>query len=352
MISFGRKTQPMIGIDISSTSVKLIELSKSGNRFKVESYAVEPLPTNAIVEKNIVDVGAVTDSLRRAVKRSGTKTMRCALAVPASAAISKIISVPATQSDQDLEAQIQLEADQYIPYALEEVNLDFEVIGPHAGNPEMVDVLLAASRKENVEKRTAIAEAAGLTPVVMDVESYATANAYALINPQIQSAQMPVVAVVDVGHTMTSIAIVQNGQLLFSREQPFGGRQLTEEIMRRYGLSYAEAGLAKKEGGLPENYGPEILKKFKDNLAQQAHRLLQFFFAASQHAEVAEIILAGGCAAIPGVDEVIEVRTHTRTTIANPFNRMNFSPKINQQRLGNDAAALLVSVGLALRGFD
>lgn len=342
----------MIGIDISSTSVKLIELSRSGNRFKVESYAVEPLPTNAIVEKNIVDANAVTESLRKAIKRSGTKTTRCALAVPSSAAISKVVAIPAAQSELELEAQIQLEADQYIPYALDEVNLDFEVLGPHAGNPAMIDVLLAASRKENVEKRTAIAEAAGLSPVVMDVESYATCNAYSLINTQVRTTEHPVVAIIDIGHTMTSITVVQDGQLVFSREQAFGGRQLTEEIMRRYGLSYAEAGLAKKEGGLPDNYGPEILKKFKDNMAQQAHRLLQFFFAASQHTEVSEIVLAGGCASIPGADEVIEVRTHTRTTIANPFNRMNFSPKINQQRLGNDAAALLVTVGLALRGFD
>ncbi len=353
MFSLGRKKPPLIGIDITSTAVKLIELGRSAKRYRVECYAVEPLPTNAVIEKNISDVEAVANAVSKAYKRSGSKARHCALAVPAAAAISKVITMPAHLSEEEMEGQIQLEADQYIPYSVDEVNLDFEVIGPAQGNPEAVEVLLAASRKEIVETRCSIAEMAGLTPLVMDIESFATVNAWQelIANPGGEQGGR-VVAIIDVGATMTSINVVQGGQLLYSREQPFGGRLLTEEIMRRYGLSYAEAGLAKKEGGLPDNYVPEILNPFKDTMAQQVHRLLQFFFAASQHSEVHEIVLAGGCASIPGMDELIEQRTHCKTIIANPFSRMSFAPRINQQKLGNDAPTLMIATGLALRSFD
>ncbi len=352
MFSLGRKKPPLIGIDITCTSLKLIELSQSGNRYKVESYAVEPLPTNAVVEKNISDAGAVTTALIKALKRSGSKARRCALAVPSSAAISKTITMPSDLGDEEMEGQIHLEADQYIPYSLDEVNIDFEILGTSPTNPNTVDVLLAASRTEIVETRCSIAEVAGLTPVVMDVESFSTENAYHLIEHDTQANIDDVIAVIDVGATMTSITVVHQNQLIYTREQAFGGRQLTEEIMRRYGLSYAEAGLAKKEGGLPDNYVPEILNNFKETMVQQAHRLLQFFYASSQHSEVSTICLAGGCAAIPGVDELIEQHTQTRVFTANPFSRMSFAPRINQQRLGSDAPALMIAVGLALRNFD
>lgn len=352
MFSLGRKNQPFVGIDISSTSVKLIELSKSGGRYKVESYGVEPLPADAVVEKNISDIGAVTNSLTKVLKRADTKTKRCALAVPTSSAISKVITMPADLSEDEMEGQIQLEADQYVPYPLDEVNLDFEVLGANAQNPASVDVLLVAARQEIVESRCSIAEASGLVPTIVDVESFATANAYRLLNPDGISQHDHVVAVIDVGASMTSVTIINQEQVIYSREQPFGGRQLTEEIMRRYGLSYAEAGLAKKEGGLPDNYVPEILMPFKETLVQQAQRLLQFFSASGNYPQVAEIVLAGGTAGTPGLDELIEQQTGIKTSIANPFSRMNFDSQINQQRLGNDAPALMIAVGLAMRTLD
>lgn len=352
MLPFSRKKPALLGIDISSTSVKLVELGRAGNGYKVESYAVEPLPVNAVVEKNIAEVEAVGETLRKAVKRAGTKNKLCALAVPSSAVITKVITMPAGLKDDELESQIQLEADQYIPYALDEVNLDFEVLGPSEKNPETVDVLLAASRSENVEVRIAAAEMAGLTPKIMDVEAYTMENVYPLLGLQARDDQPFLVAVMDVGATMTSINVLENGKLIYTREQAFGGKQLTEEIMRRYGLSYEEAGLAKKEGGLPDNYVTEVLEPFKETMVQQVHRFLQFFFAAGQRDAVHHIVLAGGCAAIPGVDEMIESRLGTPTTIANPFKDMTLASRINAQRLANDAPSLLMACGLALRSFD
>jgi type IV pilus assembly protein PilM len=353
VIGFSRKKPPLLGIDISSTAVKLVELSQSGGKYRVESYAVEPLPANAVAEKNIQEPESVGEAVRKAVKRSGSKTRTCALAVPSSAVITKVISMPTSLKTEEMEGQIQVEADQYIPYALEEVNLDFEVIGPSPKNPDTVDVLLSASRSENVEVRVAAAEMAGLQPKVMDVEAYAIEHTYPLLLAQLNDLEgAATVAIIDIGATMTSINIVNEGRLIYTREQTFGGKQLTEEIMRRYGLSYDEAGLAKKEGGLPENYVSEVLEPFKDTMVQQVGRFLQFFFAASQHNQVDQIILAGGCAAIPGVDELIESRIGTRTHIANPFGRMSLNTRVNPQRLGHDAPALMIACGLAMRSFD
>ncbi|HRF55006.1 MAG TPA: type IV pilus assembly protein PilM, partial [Aquimonas sp.] len=170
------KKVPLIGVDISSTAVKLLQLSQSGARYRVEHYAVEPLPPNAVVEKNIVEVEAVGEAIKRALNRSGAKTRFASAAVAGSAVITKVIPMQADLNDDELEDQIQVEAAQYIPYPIEEVSLDFEVLGPVRDNPEMIQVLLAASRTENVELRTAALDLGGLTAKVVDVEAFVMEN--------------------------------------------------------------------------------------------------------------------------------------------------------------------------------
>jgi len=354
-----RSKPTLLGIDVSSTSVKLVELSQSDTGYQVESLAVEPLPANAVTEKNIQDVEAVGETLVKALKKSGSKCKLAALAVPGSSVITKVITMPASLSESEMETQIELEADQYIPYPLEEINLDFQVLGETESNPETVDVLLAASRSENVEMRTAVAEMAGLTAKIVDVEAYTIEKATQLITPPLQQPSEDdenptpfVIAVLDVGATMTSLNVIENGELIYTREQAFGGKQLTEEIMRRYGLAYEEAGRLKKAGGLPDNYIPEVLEPFKENMAQQVSRFLQFFYTAGQHETVDMIALAGGCASIPGIDELIDSQLGIKTIIANPFANMGLSGKVNAQALSNDAPALMIACGLAMRSFD
>ena len=350
---FKRKKPPLLGIDISSTAVKLLELSKPGDRYRVESYAVEPLPPNSVVEKNIADVEAVGEAVRRAVKRSGTRTRDAAAAVAGSAVITKIVQMPGGLKDEEMENQILLEADQYIPYPLEEVSLDFEVLGPSEKNPDMVDVLLAASRSENVDLRVAALEMGGLNPKIIDIEAYALENAFRLVAEQLPGgAREQTVAVVDIGATMTTLNVLHDLKIIYTREQVFGGKQLTEEIMRRYGLSYEEAGMAKRQGGLPDNYVTEVLEPFKEAMAQQVSRSLQFFFSSSQYNAVDQIVLAGGSASIPGVDELIEGKLGVPTTIANPFADMALSSRVKPQALSNDAPAMMIACGLALRSFD
>ncbi len=369
MFQLKRKKPTLLGIDISSTSVKLVELAQTDTGYRVESLAVEPLPANAVVEKNIQDVEAVGETLQKAVKKSGTKCKLAAVAVAGSAVITKVIHMPASLNDSEMEMQIELEADQYIPYPLEEINLDFQVLGETVGNPDTVDVLLAASRSENVELRTAATEIAGLTSKIVDVEAYTIENAAKLLVPESEEVSEPneeetegeeqseekppfVIAILDVGATMTSLNVVENNELLYTREQAFGGKQLTEEIMRRYGLAYEEAGRLKKVGGLPDNYIPEVLEPFKETMAQQVSRFLQFFYTAGQHQSVDMIAIAGGCASIPGIDELIESQLGIKTVIANPFANMELSNKVNAQALSNDAPALMIACGLAMRSFD
>ncbi len=350
---FGKRSTPLVGLDISSTAVKLLELSKSGDRYRVESYAVEPLPANSVVEKTITDEQSVGEAIRRAVSRSGTRTKQAGVAVAGSAVITKLITMPGNLSGDEMEGQIQVEADQYIPYPLEEVNLDFEVIGPSDADPDKVDVLLAASRSENVDVRVAAAELGGLQVKIVDVEAFAMENAFALLARDIPERGMEqTIALVDIGATMTTLSVLHDLKIIYAREQVFGGKQLTEEIQRRYGLSYEEAGLAKRQGGLPDNYGPEVLEPFKESMSQQVNRSLQFFYSSSQYSQVDHIVLAGGCASIEGADELIAERTGVSVTIANPFANMTLSSRVRAPVLSNDAPSLMIATGLALRSFD
>lgn len=348
----GRKRKPLLGLDLSSSSVKLIELSRSGGRLKVEAYRVLPLPANAVVEKNIKDVAAVADTIKRVVSATRTGARDAAVAVAGSAVITKVIDMPASLGELGLENQIAAEADQYVPYPLDEVALDYEVLGPSATNPDQIEVMLAACRRENVDTRVAALEMAGLTPRVVDVEVFAVERTFRLISEQFEDIGDQVVAIADIGATMLTLSVLIDGKTLYTREQLFGGRQVTEEIQRRYGLSMEEAGQAKRQGGLPEDYETEILEPFKEALIQQVQRSLQFFFSSSQYNYVDHLVLAGGVAAMPGLRREVEDKLGLPTTIANPFANMAIGGGVNAVALAADAPAMLIATGLALRGFD
>ncbi|MNZ33671.1 Cell division protein FtsA [compost metagenome] len=350
---FNKTANTLLGIDISSTSVKLLELSRSGGRYRVEAYAVEPLPPNAVVEKNIAEIEGVGQALTRVLAKARSGGKNVAVAVAGSAVITKTIEMDAGLSEDELENQLKIEADQYIPYPLEEVAIDFEVQGLSPRNPERAEVLLAACRKENVEVREAALALAGLTAKVVDVEAYALERAFALVESRLAGEHGELtVAVVDVGATMTTLSVLHNGKTIYTREQLFGGKQLTEEIQRRYGLSFEDAGLAKKQGGLPDDYDSEVLLPFKQAVVQQVSRSLQFFFAAGQFSEVDCILLAGGTASLAGLDRLIEQKIGTPCVVANPFADMALASKVNAAALASDAPALMIACGLAMRSFD
>ena len=349
MFSFG-KPNALLGIDISSTAVKLVELRKKGKSYKVESYAVAPLPEGASNEDSLTESEPVAESIKKAVKNSRTKLKHCALAVPASMVITKQLTLPASLPESDLDAQIRLEAEQYIPYPIEDVNLDYEVLGVSPDSSEILDVLLVATRSENVDVRVAAAEMAGLSVELVDVESHILEK---VMNELVDDTfANDLIAVVDYGAVMTNISIFQKGVLVFSQEQAFGGKQLTSEIMQRFGLTWHDAGLAKKEGNLPENYIPEVLEPFKDRMAEQLNRFLQLFYASGQYGYIDKILLAGGCSLIPGIDEQIQTDLGIATGIINPFVNCSLGSKVNPQRFTSDIPALAHAAGLSLRGLS
>jgi type IV pilus assembly protein PilM len=351
---FVRKHRPLLGLDITTSSVKLIELVTGGGQYRVESYAAEPTPANAINEKTIVDAEAVGEAIRRAVKRSGAKSKEVAIAISGDAAITKIIQMPRNLRGADLEAQVQLQADQYIPFPMDEVSYDFEVIGPSEKDAESIDVLLVATRTENVEQRQAAVNAAGLVARIVDVEAFALENACKLMTHQMPDGGIDrTIAVADFGASSTTFSVLKNLRVVYTRDFAFGGQQLTEEIMRTYGLSMEEAGRAKKEGGLPGNYQAEVLDPFIDDMTQQVSRSLQFYLASGSGREQPEkLLICGGCANIPGVADVIASRVGISAERGDPLGQMKLSSRAKAQAVGRDATALLTACGLALRSFD
>jgi type IV pilus assembly protein PilM len=349
------KTPPLVGVDIGTSSVKMVELSRLPKNagYMVERYAIEPLPKDAVSDGNINNLDAVSESLRRAWKRLGGKIKNVGLALPAGAVITKKILLPAGLREEDLEYQVESEANQYIPFALDEVNLDFQVLGLASGNAEELEVLLAASRKANVEDRVAAAQSAGLKAIVVDVETYAAEAAFVHITAQLPGgATDRCIALVDIGANVMNINVLRNGQSVYNRNQQIGGDQLTQQIQSVFGLSAEEAESAKRTGGLPDNYENDVLSPFRQNVVMEIARALQFFFTSSQYNQVDYIVLAGGCAVLPGLDDAVATKTQVSTMVANPFALMTLSGRIKPRQLQVDAPALIIACGLAMRRFD
>jgi type IV pilus assembly protein PilM len=352
MFLLQRKYRPLLGLDITTSSVKLIELAMAGGQYRVEAYAAEPTPQNAINEKAIAD--AVGEAIRRAVKRAGAKSGEVAIAISGDAAITKVIQMPRSLRTGDLEAQVEMQADQYIPFPMDEVSYDFEVLGANDKDPDSNDVLLVATRTENVDQRQAAVKAAGLSAKIVDVEAFALENACKLMTHQMPDGGIDrTIAVVDFGASSTTFSVLRNLKVVYTRDFAFGGQQLTEEIMRTYGLAMEEAGRAKKEGGLPGNYQSEVLDPFIDDMTQQVSRSLQFYLASGSGREQPEkILVCGGCANIPGVAEVISSRVGISAEKGDPLGQMKLSSRAKAQAVQRDATALLTACGLALRSFD
>ncbi|WP_341907401.1 pilus assembly protein PilM [Polaromonas sp. YR568] len=357
MISLGslfkRQDPALLGLDISSSSVKLVELSrdKAGN-LVLERCAIEPLERGWITDGNVEKFDEVADAVRRLVKKSGTRTKNVAMALPASAVITKKIILPGGLTDDELELQVESEANQYIPFSLDEVSLDFCVVGPSANSAGDVEVLIAASRKEKVQDREGLAEAAGLKPVVVDVESYASRLATARLIENLPNKGVDtMVALFEVGALTTSMQVIKNDDVLYERDQAFGGAQLTQLIVRQYGFSPEEAESKKRSGDLPEDYESGVLKPFVESMAQEIGRALQFFFTSTPHNKVDYVMLAGGSSALPGLTDAVTQQTSFACVLVNPFEGMEFGDGVREKKMRREASSYLTSCGLALRRF-
>ncbi|HWV03128.1 pilus assembly protein PilM [Ralstonia sp.] len=350
---FRRQAAPLLGLDVSSSSVKLVELSRNaGGKLVLERCAIEPLERGWIADGNVEKFDEVADAVRRLVRKSGTRTKNAALALPPSAVITKKIVLPGGLSEQELELQVESEANQYIPFSLDEVSLDFCVMGPSGGSMDDVEVLIAASRKEKVQDRQGLAEAAGLKAEILDVDSFASRLATARLIEQLPGeGRDAVVALFEVGAFTTSMQVLRNDEVLYDRDQAFGGAQLTQLIARQYGFSAEEAEAKKRSGDLPPEYASGVLKPFVASIAQEIARALQFFFTSTPHNRVDYVLLAGGSASLPGLTSAVTRQTSFACSLVNPFEGMEFGAGVREKKVRREAPSYLTSCGLAMRRF-
>jgi len=330
---FRRQNAPLLGLDVSSSSVKLVELGREASgKLVLERCAIEPLERGWITDGNVEKFDEVAEAVRRVVRKSGTKTRNVALALPPSAVITKKIILPGGMSEQELEIQVESEANQYIPFSLDEVSLDFCVTGPSTSSVGDVEVLIAASRKEKVQDREGLAEAAGLKAMILDVESYASRLATARLIEQLPGKGIDaIVALFEVGAFTTSMQVLRNQEVLYDRDE--------------------EAEAKKRSGDLPDDYGSGVLKPFVESIAQEIARALQFFFTSTPHNRVDYVLLAGGSSSLPGLTNAVTRQTSFACSLVNPFDGMDFGPSIREKKVRREAPSYLTSCGLAMRRF-
>ena len=341
-----------MGLDIGSSGVRLLQLSRHGSSYRIDHFAIEPLPQGVIVEKSVQDIEAISTAIQSAVRNSGSNSKFCAVAVSGSAVFTKTISLQSNLAEADIESQVQIEANQYIPYPLDEISLDFEVLGPSPRNADMVDILLAASKNENVEARQDALESLWLKARGVDVESFANAHAFELIRERDGIRSTETIGIFDIGHDLSTLLILRNGRVIYTRDHPFGGNQLVEEIIRRYDMSPEQANFFMRGEPGPENFEDEVLEPFMLNVVHQISRALQFYSSSAEFSNIRTIYLAGSMASVKGLADVVEQELGVKTGIADPVSGLELAPSVAVTALTRNAPNLMVAMGLALRGFD
>lgn len=344
-----RKVPTLVGLDIGLSSVKLVELSlNADSSIQLERYACESLPQHAIVDGNIENLSQVTDVVQRLWKKSGTRAKYAAIGLPFTSVITRTIMLSAHIPEEQLQLIVESEASQYLPFPMEEVRVDFCNLGPFEHSRNQVEILLAAARKDKIDDRVAIAEAIGITPLVVDIDTYAARAAINRVLPD--SAE--VTALFEIGSQATHLSVLQGQELLYEREHPFGGQQLTDNIAAEYNMTYEEAEIKKKNGGLPKEYKETVLVPYVDMLTFEIDRALQLFYTTTSHKSIDQILMSGGTALTRGVTEALREQLQVRVSIVNPFDGMTLSKRVRETAVQKEAAQYLVACGLALRKFD
>jgi len=348
-----KKTSLMIGIDIGSHSIKAVLLSQGGEGYVLEDFAIESMPSGALVDREIQDIEAVGNVIAKIRKKISLSIKLAAAAVSGQTVITKIIYMDVNLSEEELASQIEIEADNLIPYPLDEVSLDFESLDVNKSDPTKMDVLLSAARTESIEARVAALEFGGFEAKVIDVESYALSRSYDLCIPMLpEDAKDKMVAIVDIGANMTLFSASHAGKNVYSRDQIFGGEKYTRSIVSYYNKSFEEAEAAKVNGDLPPNHHFEVLAPFHTILVQQVRRAIQMFLTSSGYEKVDYLVISGGTALVDGIQELLTEELSIYTVIANPFGGMGVSENLDQSRLQLIAPQLMVASGLALRSFS
>ncbi|QSX34032.1 pilus assembly protein PilM [Shewanella avicenniae] len=352
--NFWRRQAPqMVGIDIGSHEAKAILLAKVSDGYKILAHASAPIKKGAVNDHDIRDGEAVTESLRLLKRQLPKSAKFAAVSVSGSAVMTKVIYMDASLSEVEMEAQIEIEADNLIPYSLDEVSIDFETLAPNKNDATKVDVLLSACRTDNIDARVDALDSIGMEVKVVDVEGYALGRAYELVAKQVpESIQTSgVVVLVDIGANMTTFAVVEQGETTFIREQAFGGELFTQSILSYYGMPYEQAEKAKIDGDLPRNYMFEVLTPFQTQLLQQIKRTLQIYCTSSGKDKVDYVLLCGGTSKLEGMVNLLTNELGVQAAIADPFKGALKADEKVQQQLKQDINKYLIACGLALRSY-
>ena len=364
-LNFGFKSVPktILGIDISSSAIKIIEMESNHEGHKVISYGVSPLPPGAVIDREIIDLEATAKVLQITHQNSNASSVKAAVAVSGSSVISNFIDVPRALSEKQLEARVELEAETIIPFPLDQVNLDFAVVGQNPLSKDELRVQVVACQRDSVDRRLEVIIQAGLDPTVVDVESFAFARAYkqligtATTNPRqsdhmvkkrIGSDTQEVVALIDIGASVFTFVVISQEMVVYSLEQPFGGKQLTEDIQRHYNLSWAEAGKAKRKGGLGSDYVETMLDPFKDLLIQHIKRSIQVFYSSTEIKKIDRLMLSGGVSKVVGLPDEISKAVDIPAEIVDLLKNITLSSQVSRSRLLSDTPAMMLAFGLAL----
>lgn len=347
---FGIKQRSLLGVDIGTSSVKMVLLSQVDGKRCLDAYACIPFADGVVEGGVIKELDAVAEIIHAFLVTLPVPIKQAAIAVSDASAISKVIQVSDSLNDMEIEELVLIEAEKYIPYPIEEINLDFSVIGPSLKNTAMLDVLLVASRSEYVTNRVEAVTRAGLRVAIVDVESYAIERiATQLIADLPLIDEKKIVAVIDMGATYTHLFILRDGKIIFSREEEFGGKQLIESLVEQYNLQPLDAALALETGQLPDGADKEVLQPFNELILLQVKRTLQFFFSTSHYTLVDYILLAGGVTKLSGIVNLLQEHVNIPTILANPFMHMDVGPAINRDTLLKEAPRLMAACGLAMR---
>lgn len=346
------KSTALIGVDISSSSIRIIHLEADGKDLKVMAYASASLKKDAVVNGVFEKIEWVAEGLEKCLIRSGAKLRQAAMAVPNSAVTSRSLVFPDDLSEQAIYEQIEAEANIHFPFPPEEARFDFCKLGSNKGNASDSDVALVVAKREQVDARVNAAEAVGLTPVVMDVESFCVQRSIAhAVRSMPKAGKGLILAHLDIGATNTRLTVIQDNEILFERDQSFGGQQLTQSIAKAYSLSAEDAERKKRIADLPADYSSRVLKPFLQNAGQVAARSLQFFYTSTPFGRVDQLMLAGGSTPVPGLTDAITQATQVPVVIFNPIKGFSVHSRVNRRQLEQDGPALTVACGLALRAF-
>ena len=345
------KKKGVVGLDIGSSAIKVVELKpggKGGNEYQLTNLGLEPLPPEAIVDGAIMDSGAVIDAIQRLFTAQKIKTNDVATSVSGNAVIVKKISLP-QMTTEELAESIHWEAEQYIPFDIQDVSLDYEVVegGGSGGN---MDVLLVAVKKDKIGDYTSAISQAGKNPAIVDVDVFALQNCYE-VNYGIDAGR--VVALLNVGASIMNINITKGATSIFNRDIAVGGNQYTDAIQKDLNLSFDQAEALKKgaqvEGANPDNLQP-ILQAVSENIALEIQKTFDFFKATSSEDRIDRIFLSGGTAKVKGLQELLADRFDAGVELLNPFNSVTYNPRdFDPDFISDIGPSAAIAVGLAAR---